>query len=169
MDDSFIAARKRRRWLRLAALLTVGAALTSVAYVSWTDLRDDLRAVDGDLTATAADLDTASVKIVRRYTTLAEVRADLAASRDELRRRTEARDAAEDRVIAAQAKLEKTNGVLGNRSSELVQREANLALLGRCFVGASEALNQIAVADFDGFSATLREVNNACSSARSDL
>lgn len=173
MDDflaaSRVASRNPRRFWRLTALLTVGVALGAFTYVSWTGLRDDLRAVDGDLATTAADLDTASVKLVRRYTTLAKVRSDLSDSRDELRQRTEARDAIEDRVIAAQAALDKTNGRIGDRSAELLQREANLALLGRCFVGASEALNQIAVADFAGFSATLQEVNNACSSARSDL
>ncbi len=169
-DDSLPSTKKRRhRWWRLAALLAGGVALTSITYVSWTDVRDDMRAVEGDLAATAADLDGTSVKIVHRYTTLAEVRADLAASEDALRRRTEERDALEDRVIAGQASLDKTNGLIGDRSSELGQREANLALLSRCFVGASEALNQIAVADLSGFVATLQEVESACSSARAVL
>lgn len=169
MNDSLIATRARRRGWRIAALLGAGAALISLAFVSWTDLRDSLRVVDRDLASTAADLDTSSVRLIRRYTALAEARADLTASREALRQRTAARDATEDRVLATQAKLERTNGLINDESSDLWQREANLALLSRCFVGASEALNQIAVADIAGFTSTLREVNAACSSARADL
>jgi len=163
------ATRGFRRWWRLAALLVVGAALTALTYSSWTGLRHDLRAVDSDLATTGASLDSASLKLVRRYNALAAARADLADSRDDLRRRTEQRNTVEGRVIAARAALEETDAQIGDRSTELLQREANLALLGRCFVGASEALNQIAVADITGFGATLREVSNACSSARSYL
>ncbi len=169
-DDSILSSRRsRRRLWRLVALVVAGVVLTSLASVLWSGLRDDLRAVDDELTLTADRLDATGSRIVRRYAALAAARADLDSAHDLLRRRTGARDAAEDRLIATHAALEKRNGLVGERTSEIGRREANLVLLSRCFVGASEALNQIAVADVAGFTATLRDVEGACSAARAEM
>ena len=167
-DDWLLASRTPRRWWRLVTLVAVGAVLVATTSASWTRLRGDLRAVDTDLTATGSDLDTVRADLVDRYTRLAAVRADLSASRSTLRGRTHERDVAERRVIAAQSALEETKGLLGQRTSELGRRETNLALLNRCFVGASDALNQIAVADFSGFAETLRGIKDVCAAARAE-
>lgn len=168
-DDLLLAARRRRRprlWL-VALLVVSGAPLIAFAHALWSDTADDLRSVDDDLTATAGDLDTAAVHLMQRYNTLSGERAVLDAAKADLARRTDERGAAEDRLIAAQARLDETNGNIDQRTEELGAREANLALLNRCFVGASEALNQISVADTVGFARTLGEIGDVCAAARS--
>ncbi|MCZ7536612.1 MAG: hypothetical protein M5T61_12375 [Acidimicrobiia bacterium] len=168
-DDSILSGRKpRRRHWRMAALVVAGLVLISLAQVAWTGLRDNLREVDAELTATAGRSDATRVRIVRGYESLAVARAELAAAEATLRRRTRARDAVEARLIASQSALDDRNNLVDDQSSEIGRREANLVLLSRCFVGASEALNQIAVADLTGFVATLREVEGACTAARAD-
>ena len=170
-DDRIISPRPRtgRRLVRLAVLLLVGCALLVVARHSWSGLSDDLRAVDVDLSDTAGDLDDATVDLTRHHATLVEDRADLAAAEQHLARRVDERKAAEDRLIAAEGTLDDTNSDVAHRTGELGQREANLALLNRCFVGASEALNQIAVGDTLGFATTLREIRGVCTAAREGM
>lgn len=168
-DDLLLAVRRRpRHRLWLVALLVVsGGPLIAVAQALWNDTARELRAVDDDLTVTAGDLDAAAVDLMQRHNTLSEERAVLDAAEADLARRTGERGAAEDRLIAVQGRLDETNGHIDDRTNELGAREANLALLNRCFVGASEALNQISVADTSGFARTLAEIGDICAAARS--
>lgn len=160
---------RQARWIGGAAAVVCVAGLGYGSWRAWFGTRDattrtvaELHETRAELTRVEGDLDTAI--------------AELADARSALSDGLTARDARRSERDAAQRELDEAIGVLAEAQAQLhasktdLQKQtASLDAFDRCLRGVSEALNQIAVGDTQGFRGTISSVEGVCAEAGASL
>lgn len=160
--------RLRRCW-RLAGLLVAGGTVLGVGGSTWLDTRRELRELDAMLAEVDARLPEVSGMLISDRSELDAALGDLEQARETLAKRTAERDRSRAELEATRRELDDHRDQLEGRRIELQEREASGLLLDACLLGASEALNSVAVGDLVSFARTLEKIADTCAEAGEDL
>lgn len=164
-----VGGTRRRHCWRLTGLLVVGGTVLGVGGSAWLETRRDLQELDAMLAEVDARLPEVSGTLISDRAELDAALGDLEQARETLAKRTAERDLSRGELEATRRELDDYRDQLEGRRIELQEREASGLLLDACLLGASEALNSVAVADLVSFARTLEEIADTCAEAGEDL
>jgi hypothetical protein len=148
----------------------IGVALAAVVSIVLFALSTSRHAVN----ANAAKLQTADAELTDMHHRLDAAGAayDIALAQQHvaqvrLEQREVQRDVSSSRLQAVQRQLHQQQTVLSQTAADLARRFARLGYLNQCLAGASKALNEASVSDYNGLAATLQSVQSQCIAAKS--
>lgn len=173
IDERLDAARpgrtRRRLFWRLTGLLVVGGTVVGVGSHLWLQTRRELQELEAHLTDVDVRLSQVSGGLISDRSDLDAAQESFGTARETLARRTAERDRSLAELEATRRELDDHREQLEGRRVELQEREASGVVLEACLLGASEALNAVAVGDIGSFARTLEDIGETCAEAGQDL
>lgn len=173
VDEELVAGRvggsRRRLWWRLTGLLVAGGTVVGVSTHLWLQTRRELQELEARLTEADARLPEVSAGLISDRSDLDVAQEALGEARETLARRTAERDRSRAELEATLLELDDRRQQLQGRQTELQERETSGLLLEACLLGASEALNSVAVGDLASFARTLEKIGDTCAEAGAEL